>query len=272
MVPFLISYHIYTTTLSLFLFLLMTGVKKFWLSLLLFDWLTTLQNGSWMFDRTGNHQETIDYTYILVTDPIMYGRKQSNSTPSLVLNMACTYACEWWSLEAVVSIFHSDWLHFWDDQFCFSLIDFFGLALLTSSSSGRAQRNELWPWNSPTLYNIRWGVGLMNVFNAYLGPIAGLPKIWCKYHWTKHQSRSTIPTVLIDLIYTDLFHNTCGFCGGLLQSIHWAMNLATRPPHPSDFSLVVLTQGKAQHVLWGTWMCGEVALAVGQHSKPKTCH
>jgi len=187
MVPFLISYHIYTTTLSLSLFLLTTGVKKFWLSRLLFDWLTTLQNGSWMFDRTGNHQETVDYTYILVTDPIMYRRKQSNSTPSLALNMACTYACEWRSLEAVVSIFHSDWLHFWDDQFRFSLIDLFALALLTSSSSGRAQRNELWPWNSPTLYNIRWGVGLMNVFNVYLGPMVGLPKIWCKCDCTKHQ-------------------------------------------------------------------------------------
>ena len=84
MVPFLISYHIYTTTLSLSLFFLMTGVKKFWLSLLLFDWLTTLQNGSSTFDRTGNHQMTVDYTAHSVFDPIMYGRKQSNSTPSLV--------------------------------------------------------------------------------------------------------------------------------------------------------------------------------------------
>ena len=166
----------------------------------------------------------------------------------LALNMACTYACEWPSLEAVVSIFHSDWLHFWDDQFCFSLIDFFALPLLTSSSSGRTQRNESCPWNSPTLYT------------------AGLPKIWCKE--LRHQASiwSTIPPVQIDLIYTDLFHNTCGFWDGLLQSIHWAMDLASRP---SDFSL---TQGKAQHVLWGTWMCREVALAVGWHCKPKTCH
>ena len=60
-----------------------TGVKKFWLSLLLFDHLTALQNGSWPFDHSGNQPMTVDCMHILSFDPIVYGRKQSNSTPFL---------------------------------------------------------------------------------------------------------------------------------------------------------------------------------------------
>jgi len=58
-----------------------TRVKEFWLSLLLFDCSTALQNGFWPFDRTGNHLMTVDYTHILSFDPI---RKWRDPTPSLV--------------------------------------------------------------------------------------------------------------------------------------------------------------------------------------------
>jgi len=40
-------------------------------------------NVSWPFDRTGNQPMTVDYTHILSFDPIIYGRKRSDSTPSL---------------------------------------------------------------------------------------------------------------------------------------------------------------------------------------------
>ena len=46
-------------------------VKKFWRSLLLFDHLTALHNGSWLFDRTGNQPMTVDYMHILSFVPIL---------------------------------------------------------------------------------------------------------------------------------------------------------------------------------------------------------
>ena len=62
-----------------------TGVKKFWPSLYcLTAWPHCKNYGSWLFDRTGNQLMTVDYTHILSFDPIIYRRKQSNSTPSLV--------------------------------------------------------------------------------------------------------------------------------------------------------------------------------------------
>ena len=48
-----------------------TTVKRFWLSLLLLDRLTALQNGSWLFDRTGNQPMTVNYMHILSFDLIL---------------------------------------------------------------------------------------------------------------------------------------------------------------------------------------------------------
>ena len=60
----------------------------------------------------------------------------------------------------------------------------------------------------------------------------------CEYYYVQHILRpngrpsknlvyNTFPNAFklfqhsgINLIYPDLFHNTCGFCGGGLQSIH----------------------------------------------------
>jgi len=46
-----------------------TTVKRFWLTLLLLDRLTALQNGSWLFGHTGNQPMTVNYMHILSFDP-----------------------------------------------------------------------------------------------------------------------------------------------------------------------------------------------------------